>query len=219
MSSVLKADTARANGAKSRGPVTPAGKVCSAANSRRHGLASASILLDGESQEDFQLLRQDFINQFQPQTAVETDLVDVMAIARWRLRRLLEVEAHMFDLEIIRRQEQIDEQLEGLEQVDRLAFVFQELSDNSNSLTLLLRYEGSINRSYDKALKQLLELQSARQSAPPDAPLGSFRSSRKQSDNRPSALPLRGTAPIEAPSPEQTSIDRPDPGAKHCQTG
>ena len=125
----------------------------------------------------------------------------------------------MFDLEIIRRQEQIDDQLEGLEQVDRLAFVFQELSDNSNSLALLLRYEGSTNRSYDKALKHLLDMQSARKSPPPDAPLGSFRSSRKQSDNRPAALPFRGTASIEAPSPEQPGIDRPDPRAKHRQTG
>ena len=61
-----------------------------------------------------------------------------------------------------------------MEQEDRLAFVFQRLGDGGNSLTLLLRYEGSLNRSYDKALKQLLLLQSARQTAPPKASLGSF---------------------------------------------
>jgi hypothetical protein len=101
MSSLLKSETARTNGAKSRGPVTPEGKARSAAYSHRHGLASASILMDGESDELFQLLRAHFLNHFQPHNAVETDLVDVMAIARWRLRRLLAIEAHLFDLEIL----------------------------------------------------------------------------------------------------------------------
>ena len=174
MSSTLKSETARANGAKSRGPVTPEGKARSAANSRRHGLASASILLDGESRENFELLRGDFINQFHPHTAVETDLVEVMAIARWRLRRLLAIETHLFDLQMLRRQEEINDQFQGLEPEDRLAFVFQELGDNGNSLSLLIRYEACLNRSYDKALKQLHLLQSVRQSAAPEAALGSF---------------------------------------------
>jgi len=91
MSSLLKTETARINGAKSRGSITPEGKARSSANSRSHGLAAASILLDGESSEQFQLVRADFMSHFQPQAAVETDLVDVMAIARWRLRRLLAI--------------------------------------------------------------------------------------------------------------------------------
>lgn len=169
MSSLLKAETARLNGATSQGPVTPEGKARSAANSRRHGLASTAILLDDESAEDFELLRADFLIQFQPQTAVETDLVEVMAIARWRLRRLLAIEAHLFDLEIADRRDQIKARSKAkvMEQYDRLAFVFQKLGDQSNSLTLLLRYEATLNRSYDKALKQLRLLQSG-------SALGSF---------------------------------------------
>ncbi len=198
MSSTLKSETARINGAKSHGPVTPEGKARSSANSRRHGLASASILMDGESAEDFQLLRADFINQFQPQTAVETDLVDVMAIARWRLRRLLAIEAHLFDLEILERKDQIKSRSKqkAMEQEDRLAFVFQRLGDEGNSLTLLLRYEGSLNRSYEKALKQLLQLQSAN----PKPPLGSFRIF--ENAEPPASLE------DEAPAPPATSVPR-----------
>src|SRR6202035_4984399 len=99
MSSELKSETARINGAKSHGPVTPEGKARSSANSRRHGL-TASVLLKGESDEHFQLLLADFMNQFQPQTGVETGLVEMMAIARWRLRRLLSIETNLFELEM-----------------------------------------------------------------------------------------------------------------------
>ena len=189
MSSELKSETARINGAKSRGPITPQGKARSSGNSRRHGL-TASVLLEDEKGEHFKLLLADFMDQFQPKTAVETDLVEVMAIARWRLRRLLAIETHLFDLEMIHRQEDMDDAFTGLDHEDRLAFVFQKLSDTGNSLTLLIRYEGSLNRSYDKALKHLLQLQSSRQNRPPAAPLGSFRISEPESPSaRESATP------------------------------
>ncbi len=200
MSSALKSETARINGAKSHGPVTLEGKARSAANARRHGLAGASILMDGESQEDFDLLRADFINHFQPQTAVETDLVEVMAIARWRLRRILAIETHLFDLEILDSKDQIKRlsKMKVMEQEDRLAVVFEKLGNNGNSLTLLLRYEGSLNRTFDKALKQLLLLQSTRPAAPPEPALGSFRIFDNPPGDDPPAPTTAGPALSEA---------------------
>jgi hypothetical protein len=189
MSSDLKSQTARANGAKSRGPVTAEGKARSSANSRRHGL-TASVLIDGESDEHFQLLLADFMDQFQPQTGVETDLVEVMAIARWRLRRLLSIETNLFELEMVSRRKQINADHKGLDQQGRLTFAFQKLSDTGNSLALLIRYEGSLNRSYDKALKQLLQLQSSR-------PLGSFRILEPEAaDNQERREPPQDVEPV-----------------------
>ena len=51
--SQLKSETARANGAKSRGPVTPEGRAASSRNSLRHGFTAESVVLPTESQEDF----------------------------------------------------------------------------------------------------------------------------------------------------------------------
>jgi len=170
MSSKLKSDTARINGAKSRGPVTPEGRAKSSLNSRTHGLAAKWAFFPDESAEEFQLLLDDYTGQFQPQTAVETELVEVMVIARWRLRRLLAVDTHLFEMEIARRGKQIDREFTALSEDSRLAWVFQKLADNGQSIAMLIRYEGAINRSYEKALKQLLLLQSRQPTPPPSRP-------------------------------------------------
>ena len=57
-----------------------------------------------------------------------------------------------------------------MQNVDRLAWVFQKLADHRQSLALLMRYEGALNRSYDRAFKQLHMLQSARLRAQPNEP-------------------------------------------------
>ena len=52
----------------------------------------------------------------------------------------------------------------------RLAWVFRDLADHGQSLALLMRYEGALNRAYDRAFKQLLLLQSARPRVQPNEP-------------------------------------------------
>jgi len=197
--SELKSDTARINGAKSNGPVTPEGKARSSANSRKHGLTSASIMLPDESAEHYQLLLADYMDRFQPQDGVEADLVETMVAARWRLRRLLEIEAHQFKMEIIVRKKRMNESFTNLEREDHLALAFQNMSHNNGpSLTLILRYEAQINRSYNKALEQLQKLQATRPPAPPpapsEAPVGSF--------GNPDADPHSSQEPGAHPQPD-----------------
>jgi hypothetical protein len=170
MSSELKSETARANGAKSHGPVTPEGRAASSRNSLRHGLTAKSVVLPAESSEDFQELLDSYIDQFQPQGGVEMDLIQAMAAARWRLQRMCGIETALLSTEIVRRNEDIDEEFENMHDVDRLAFVFQKLADHGQTLALLMRYEGALNRSYDRAFKQLLLLQSTHSRPQPNEP-------------------------------------------------
>lgn len=168
-----KSAAACANGAKSRGPATPAGRARSSRNSLRHGLAapsanlpSASVVLPTESREDFQVLLHSHLAQFNPAPGVETELVHVMAAVRWRLRRFQAIETTLLSNEIVRRASYIASEFQEMDQDpsadDRLAYVFKKRADGGQSLALLVRYEGALNRSYDRTFKQLQILQSAR---------------------------------------------------------
>jgi hypothetical protein len=170
MSSDLKTQTARANGAKSRGPVTPEGLERSSRNSLSHGLSAQRIVLPDESTEEFQILLDAHIHQFHPANPMEMELVHVMVVARWRLRRILALETSLLANELVRRAEDIDDEFIEMTGDDRLAWVFQRLADNGQSLALLARYEGTLNRTFDRAFKQLNILQATRPQPGPESP-------------------------------------------------
>lgn len=170
MPSQLKSKTARANGAKSRGPVTPQGRATSSRNSLRHGFSAQSVVLPTESLEDFHSLLASYVQQFDPQGGVEMELVQAMAAARWRLRRLCTIETNLLNTEMACHANAIEREIKNIDDDSRLAWVFKRLADNSQSLSLLVRYEGTLNRSYDRALKQLLLLQSGRHRTQPNEP-------------------------------------------------
>ena len=115
MSSDRKSEAARINGAKSHGPVTPEGqrprpegRARSSQNSIRHGLAAKSVVLPSESREQFQLLLDSHIDEFEPQSEVEMEMVEALAVARWRLRRVWTLETNLFTNENTVRKEYID---------------------------------------------------------------------------------------------------------------
>ena len=168
--SLLKSQTARANGAKSRGPVTPEGRAASSRNSLRHGFTAKSVVLPTESQEDFQSLLDSYTDQFHPQGGIEMDLVQTMAAARWRLRRICSIETTLLDKEMTRNAKDIRREFNNPDDAGRLAWVFRDLANHGQSLALLMRYEGALNRSYDRAFKQLLLLQATRNRTPPNEP-------------------------------------------------
>jgi len=107
MSSTLRIDASRANGARSTGPVTPEGKEASAANSAlstgpstpqgksassqnaiRHGALAQSVLIPGECADGFLELLARLRHTFQPSDHVEDRCVEIMAVADWRRSRL-----------------------------------------------------------------------------------------------------------------------------------
>lgn len=155
--SMSKADAARANGGKSKGPTTEQGKARSAQNSLKHGLNSNTVVLRTESQEEYDQLLFDYIRLYQPVGPIEQDLVHEIAATRWRLRRILRMEAAAFDNAIERAAEENPDTAESV--------AFEDLAENSKALRMLNRYEGRLRRAYERAATELRHIQAARVAA------------------------------------------------------
>src|SRR5437899_1237246 len=109
MPSKLRSDTARANGAKSRGPKTAATRQISSMNSLRHGLtACSSILLACESREEFDRMAAEYNAIYRPVGPEENGFVREMIAARWRIQRIGTAEAAVIDLEMVRKQPELE---------------------------------------------------------------------------------------------------------------
>src|SRR5258708_7579916 len=83
----------RNNAKKSTGPKTPEGRAAARLNGLKHGLASDILVLEGESESDFENLLDSLEAEHQPATPTEVILVRQMAMASWRLVRLVHMEA------------------------------------------------------------------------------------------------------------------------------
>jgi hypothetical protein len=170
MASQSRSDASRANGAKSKGPVTPEGKARSSRNALKDGLTAASQrivlegfdVLPGESQEDFEALLDSHVTHFQPVGALEQELVRTLAITRWRLRRIPTLEFNVLDNETFLREDEIDDEFSTIDDLGRLGFVFRTLADRSQVLSLLIRCEASLTRVHDRVFKHLTAMQKLR---------------------------------------------------------
>jgi hypothetical protein len=154
MSTPSQIQSARVNGARSHGPVTPAGKQKSARNATRHGLLSNTVVLEGESKERFEELLASLTAELQPRNTTEAALVETMAVARWRYLRVLSIQKAQLDMEMAREAAASSGPV-------RAAIAFKRLSDNSRALDLLLRYEVAFDRQFSRALNILIKLRAS----------------------------------------------------------
>jgi hypothetical protein len=89
-----RAETARANGARSRGPFTDVGKARSRTNALKHGFRSAEFgLLADEDADAWEAHLAAVRATYLPQDPVEVHLVEGIAVAQWRELRTDRVEA------------------------------------------------------------------------------------------------------------------------------
>jgi len=88
MASEKQKAASRANGARSRGPVTPQGKLRSARYNVGRGLLARTVVLDGESLPRFHTLMTSLQEELKPETAIENLLIHKMAVSHWRLMRV-----------------------------------------------------------------------------------------------------------------------------------
>jgi len=144
----------KANAAKSTGAKTIGGKYNSSRNAITHGFLATSIVLPGESRERFLELLASLINEFEPATANELNLVETMAVCRWRTLRCWTLEAASLTHEQLRQADSATE--ENGPTCTMLAL--RSLAGPPNSQENLSRYEVRFDRQYHRAADSLLRL-------------------------------------------------------------
>ena len=165
----------RANGAKSKGPVTEEGKARAAHNSRRHGLLATIGVMETERSQAYLDLCADLYEEFEPLDEHERNLVDTMISAMWRRTRALGMETAGLS-DIIRKQRVANTrniQLGHEPARDANTLAFRALVANpaeQRVLDLLHRYEVRHSRTYDRALKSLLAYRKTYQTNPSPTP-------------------------------------------------
>jgi hypothetical protein len=151
MPSERRIEAARANGAKSRGPKTPAGKMRSSRTATRHGLLSECAVLHNESKEVFDDLLAQYYRRLAPSDDMEAGIVDEMAAAFWRIRRAWTIETSILN-------RALDPQLPpGHNEIDRIAGAFTQTAGTPH-VALVHRYEARLHRVFQRALQTLIAL-------------------------------------------------------------
>ena len=112
-----RAETARANGAKSTGATTKIGlERCRFASLKHGGYVSANVVIPGEDASQYEGMWHSLIDQYQPRNMAELGIVCSIVDAIWRQRRLTRAANH----EIRRKMQAIvnDSTLEGATDAD-----------------------------------------------------------------------------------------------------
>lgn len=200
MATQAQIEAARRNGAKSKGPVTDAGKERSSANATRHGLSAKHIIvLSNESNEGFLKLVARFEEMFQPVDDIERGFVRQAAAARWRLLRASVIETSLFDLQMADDMAEVRQMYPNAD-VDegiRLAVAFKKMTAD-RTLEMAGRYETRLSREYERAIRGLDRVRAERKQREAAAESAADKEIRQ---NEPELTP-----PAAAAEPEPVKI-------------
>jgi len=168
MASNLKSDTARINGAKSRGPKSAETKAISSLNALKHGFtAHNTVLLACENPDEFQSMLDDYMAAYRPAHGLETRMVAEACAAHWRMLRLTTIETSLMDFEMVRQEPELEKKLTRFDVGIQLAVSFQALADESRTISLISRYESRLHRIRERMLNALLALRRLAKPAEP----------------------------------------------------
>jgi len=87
----------RRNAQKSTGPRTDEGKAAVSQNALRHGLTASRDVISSESQDQFDLYRDQFLAELDPAGPVESMLAERIVALSWRLKRVGHIQNQAID--------------------------------------------------------------------------------------------------------------------------
>ncbi len=87
----------RRNAQKSTGPHTAEGKAAVSQNAVKHGLLTRHDVISSESQADFDLYRQQLLDELAPVSPMESMLAERIVTLSWRLKRVCRIQNQTID--------------------------------------------------------------------------------------------------------------------------
>jgi hypothetical protein len=153
--SLRRQESSRANGAKSRGPVTPEGK----ARSSRNACLANAITISPEDEAAFKEVLAQYEIDFSPRRQAESDVVTQIAWGTLRLHLAWAEEASLLAMQIHLDEPEVDEQWDDLSDHNRRALAVVASLKESNALSLVQRYIRSLSTQIERSIKLLLLMQ------------------------------------------------------------
>ena len=98
MTSLKQIEANRRNAQKSTGPTSAEGKQRASRNALRHGLTAETVIVPLEDADDYEAFEESVAASFDPETAVERELILRLTSLLWRLRRATSIETGLFTL-------------------------------------------------------------------------------------------------------------------------
>ena len=149
----------KANAQKSTGPRTVAGKQRSKLNALRHGLTGQTIVLPTEDHSAYQRHSQSFLDEYRPQGATETQLVQSLLDTSWQLNRAAAVETNLFSLGITEMEDRIRANHPEAEAALAMALAFRE---HNRAFANIGTYRQRLTRQFERTLLLLRQIQAER---------------------------------------------------------
>jgi hypothetical protein len=100
MTSIEQINSNRKNALKSSGPKSSRGKAIASFNAIQHGVLTSRMLIEGEDSGAFERLLTQLRADLEPEGLLEEILVERIAAAIWRQRRLLSAETAVLSLSL-----------------------------------------------------------------------------------------------------------------------
>jgi hypothetical protein len=154
-----RAQINRNNAYHSTGPRTPEGKQRSCLNALRHGLTGQTVVMPADDLEAYQLHIQSFVNEYHPQGATETQLVQSLADAAWRLNRVAVLETNLLTHDIVYEDFPNHESTHEMREAIAIAHA---LDSHTRALANLSLHGQRLSRQFERTLALLQDLQSKR---------------------------------------------------------
>ena len=199
MSTQRKIDSARANGAKSHGPITEQGRKKSSMNALKHGLTARTVLFSNDNHDEYNALLESYIESLQPIDPVEMDLVVDMVNAKWQQRRVQKLETELFDREMDEQKERLNEKYESYDATFEQTHAFRMLT-HCPAMRMLHREASRLKRDHSRALNDLLRLRQVRELS-----LARNKKNEKRTESQ-DRTPITNSPQPTNPEPQQESI-------------